>query len=71
MPYLENENRAHEARVSSMTAMLNYSSAAAIEGIRLFCRCPNVEASLREMERGLDELGMAGITFGCSILNRR
>jgi 6-methylsalicylate decarboxylase len=25
---------------------------------------------LREMERGLDELGMAGITFGCSIVNR-
>jgi predicted TIM-barrel fold metal-dependent hydrolase len=31
---------------------------------------PHVEASLREMERGLDQLGMAGVTFGCSILSR-
>jgi 6-methylsalicylate decarboxylase len=31
---------------------------------------PHIDASLREMERGLDELGMAGVTFGCSIMNR-
>jgi predicted TIM-barrel fold metal-dependent hydrolase len=31
---------------------------------------PHVDASLREMERGLDILGFAGITLGCSILNR-
>jgi predicted TIM-barrel fold metal-dependent hydrolase len=31
---------------------------------------PHVEASLREMERGLDQLGLAGVTLGCSILNR-
>jgi 6-methylsalicylate decarboxylase len=31
---------------------------------------PHVDASLREMERGLDVLGFAGVTLGCSILNR-
>jgi aminocarboxymuconate-semialdehyde decarboxylase len=31
---------------------------------------PHVGASLREIERGLDVLGFAGITLGCSILNR-
>src|SRR5271168_370687 len=31
---------------------------------------PHVDASLREMERGLDDLGFAGVTLGCSILNR-
>jgi 6-methylsalicylate decarboxylase len=31
---------------------------------------PHVDASLREMERGLDQLGFAGVYFGCSILER-
>jgi 6-methylsalicylate decarboxylase len=31
---------------------------------------PNVDASLREMERGLDQLGFAGVYFGCSILDQ-
>src|SRR5579859_1036270 len=31
---------------------------------------PHVDASLREMERGLDQLGFAGVYFGCSILDR-
>jgi len=31
---------------------------------------PHVDASLREMDRGLGELGFAGVNFGCSILNR-
>jgi predicted TIM-barrel fold metal-dependent hydrolase len=31
---------------------------------------PHVDASLREMERGLDELGFAGVNFGCSILDQ-
>lgn len=31
---------------------------------------PHVEASLREMERGLDLLGMAGVGLNCSVLNR-
>jgi predicted TIM-barrel fold metal-dependent hydrolase len=31
---------------------------------------PHLDASLREMERGLDQLGFAGVTLGCSILNR-
>jgi predicted TIM-barrel fold metal-dependent hydrolase len=31
---------------------------------------PHVDASLREIERGLDQLGFAGVYFGCSILDR-
>jgi predicted TIM-barrel fold metal-dependent hydrolase len=31
---------------------------------------PHIEASLREMERGLDQLGFAGVNLGCSILDR-
>jgi predicted TIM-barrel fold metal-dependent hydrolase len=31
---------------------------------------PHADASLREMIRGLDQLGFAGVTFGCSILDR-
>ena len=31
---------------------------------------PHVDNSLREMERGLDRLGFAGVYFGCSILDR-
>jgi 6-methylsalicylate decarboxylase len=31
---------------------------------------PHVDAALHEMERGLDELGFAGVYFGCSILGR-
>jgi len=31
---------------------------------------PHTDASLREMARGLDQLGFAGVTFGCSILNQ-
>lgn len=31
---------------------------------------PHVDASLREMERGLDELGMLGVNIHCSVLNQ-
>jgi predicted TIM-barrel fold metal-dependent hydrolase len=31
---------------------------------------PHVDASLREMRRGLDELGMIGVNIHCSVLNR-
>jgi predicted TIM-barrel fold metal-dependent hydrolase len=31
---------------------------------------PHVEASLREMTRGLDELGMLGVTINCSVFDR-
>jgi predicted TIM-barrel fold metal-dependent hydrolase len=31
---------------------------------------PHVDASLREMARGLDELGMLGVNIHCSVLNR-
>ena len=31
---------------------------------------PHIDASLREMERGLDELGMLGVTMTCSCFDR-
>lgn len=31
---------------------------------------PHIEASLKEMERGLDELGMLGVTMNCSVFDR-
>jgi 6-methylsalicylate decarboxylase len=71
MPYLENETDAREA-----ARVLNDSYAELAQRMpRRFnsyvsLPLPHVEASLREIERGLDELDMAGITIGCSILNR-
>jgi 6-methylsalicylate decarboxylase len=71
MPYLENEPDACEAArllndgYAELTHRLPHRFKAYVS-----LPLPHIEASLREMERGLDELGMAGITFGCSILNR-
>ena len=71
MPYLENETDAREAArilndgYAELTHRLPHRFKAYVS-----LPLPHVEASLREMERGLGELGMAGITFGCSILNR-
>jgi len=71
MPYLENETDAREAvRIlndgyAELTHRLPHRFKAYAS-----LPLPHVEASLREMERGLDQLEMAGITFGCSILNR-
>jgi len=71
MPYLENETDAREAaRVlndgyAELTHRLPQRFKAYVS-----LPLPHIEASLREMERGLGQLGMAGITFGCSILNR-
>src|SRR5205823_6397385 len=31
---------------------------------------PHIDASLEEMRRGLDELGMVGVAFTCSVFNR-
>ena len=31
---------------------------------------PHIDASLQEMERGLDELGMLGVTMNCSVFDR-
>jgi predicted TIM-barrel fold metal-dependent hydrolase len=31
---------------------------------------PHIEAALREMERGLDELGMLGVAMNCSVFDR-
>jgi 6-methylsalicylate decarboxylase len=71
MPYLDSETDAREAArilndgYAELTHRLPHRFKAYVS-----LPLPHVEASLREMERGLDELGMAGITFGCSILNR-
>ena len=71
MPYLENEAEArHAARIlndgyAELTHRLPRRFKAYVS-----LPLPHIEGSLREMERGLDELGMAGLTFGCSILNR-
>jgi predicted TIM-barrel fold metal-dependent hydrolase len=71
MPYLENETDAGEAaRVlndgyAELTHRLPHRFKAYVS-----LPLPHIEASLREMERGLDQLGLAGIAFGCSILNR-
>jgi 6-methylsalicylate decarboxylase len=71
MPYLEKETDACEAArilndsYAELTHRLSHRLKAYVS-----LPLPHLDASLREMERGLDELGMAGITFGCSILNR-
>jgi len=71
MPYLENE-----ADASQAARILNDGYAEVTHRLPHRFKAyaslplPHVEASLREMERGLDQLGMAGITVGCSILNR-
>jgi 6-methylsalicylate decarboxylase len=71
MPYLENESDACEAAriLNDGYAVLNQRLPHRFKAYASL-PLPHVEASLREMERGLDELGMAGVTFGCSILNR-
>jgi 6-methylsalicylate decarboxylase len=71
MPYLENEADAIEA-----ARVLNDGYAETTHRLPgrfkayVSLPLPHIDASLREMERGLDVLGLAGITFGCSILNR-
>jgi 6-methylsalicylate decarboxylase len=71
MPYLENEADAGEAArilndgYAELTHRLPHRFKAYVS-----LPLPHIEASLREMERGLDQLELAGITFGCSILNR-
>jgi 6-methylsalicylate decarboxylase len=71
MPYLENEADAREAArilndgYAELTNRLPHRFNAYVS-----LPLPHIEESLREMERGLDQLRMAGITFGCSILNR-
>lgn len=71
MPYLEDEAHAwHAARIlNDGYAELSHRLPDRFKAY-VSLPLPHVEASLREMERGLDELGLAGITLGCSILNR-
>jgi 6-methylsalicylate decarboxylase len=71
VPYFDNESHADKA-----ARILNDSYAELVHRLSdrfkayVSLPLPHIDASLREMERGLDELGMAGVTFGCSILNR-
>ena len=71
MPYLEGEADARQAArilndgYAEITDRLPHRFKAYVS-----LPLPHIEASLREMERGIDELGMDGITLGCSILNR-
>jgi 6-methylsalicylate decarboxylase len=71
MPYLENEATAVQAAriLNDGYAELTHRLPRRFKAY-VSLPLPHVEASLREMERGFDQLGMAGITFGCSILNR-
>ena len=70
-PYMENETNAAEA-----ARVLNdcYAELIARQPDRfagfVSLPLPHVDASLREMRRGLDELGMAGVALNCSVLNR-
>ncbi|MBV8774861.1 MAG: amidohydrolase, partial [Deltaproteobacteria bacterium] len=71
MPYLENEADARNAAriLNDDYAELSHRLPHRFKAY-VSLPLPHVDASLREMERGLDELGLAGITLGCSILNR-
>ena len=70
-PYTENETNAAEA-----ARVLNdcYAELIARQPDRfagfVSLPLPHVDASLREMRRGLDELGLADVALNCSVLNR-
>ena len=70
-PYSESTDAAVEAAriVNDATAALANRMR---ERFRAFVSLPlpNVDASLRELERGLDQLGMTGVNIHCSILNK-
>jgi 6-methylsalicylate decarboxylase len=71
VPYFENEAEATEA-----ASILNYEYADLThrwpQRFKAYVSLPlpHADASLREMARGLDELGFSGVTLGCSILDR-
>ena len=70
-PYGEDESSAVEAaRVGNdLTAELVSRHPERFQAL-VSLPLPHVDASLREMERGLDQLGMVGVNIHCSILNR-
>ena len=71
VPYFENEGDALEAArilndgYAELTHRLPHRFKAYVS-----LPLPHADASLREMARGLDQLGFAGVTFGCSVLNQ-
>ena len=71
MPYMETEAAARQAAqvLNDGYADITHRMAHRFQAY-VSLPLPHVEASLREMERGLDQLGMAGIALGCSIMDR-
>jgi 6-methylsalicylate decarboxylase len=70
-PYVDDEAKAIEAAVSCNEPYAELASRlpdrfAAYAALPL----PHIEASLREMRRCLDELGMVGVTLNCSCLDK-
>ena len=70
-PYLEDESKAAEAAkvLNDCYAELIGKQPGRFAGF-VSLPLPHVEASLREMRRGLDELGMAGVAMNCSVFDR-
>jgi predicted TIM-barrel fold metal-dependent hydrolase len=70
-PYFQQESDAVEAARVCNDSFAELTSARS-ERFSAFVSLPlpHVEASLRELERGLDELGMAGVTMSLSVFNR-
>lgn len=71
VPYFESEAEAIEAAriLNDGYAELTYRWPRRFKAY-VSLPLPHAEASLREMARGLDQLGFAGVTLGCSILDR-
>ncbi len=70
-PYLEDESKAAEAAkvLNDCYAELIAKQPDRFAGF-VSLPLPHVEASLKEMRRGLDELGMAGVAMNCSVFDR-
>jgi predicted TIM-barrel fold metal-dependent hydrolase len=70
-PYLQSENEATEAARACNVGYADLAGRypdrfAALVSLPL----PHVDASLRELERGMDELGMVGAAMNCSVFER-
>lgn len=70
-PYLQDESGAAEAAkvLNDCYAALISKQPDRFAGF-VSLPLPHVDASLREMRRGLDELGMAGVAMNCSVFDR-
>jgi len=70
-PYSDDEGSAVAAAVigNDLTADLAHRMPDRFKAL-VSLPLPHVDASLREMRRGLDELGMLGVNIHCSVLDR-